>query len=35
MESLSFISKTSKNSGMMVEQRAQGIVLDLIVLSLN
>jgi hypothetical protein len=32
---LSFILKTSKNSRMMVEQRAQDIVLDMIVLSFN
>jgi hypothetical protein len=35
MESLSFILKTSKNSRMMIEQRARDIVLDLIVLSFN
>jgi hypothetical protein len=35
MESLSFILKTSKNFGMMVEQRARDKVLDLIVLSFN
>ena len=32
MESLSFIVKTCKNSGIMVEQRTWDIVLDLIVL---
>ena len=35
MESLSFILKTYKNSRIMVEQRTQDIVLDLIVLSFN
>ena len=35
MESLSFILKTCKNSGIMVEQRTWDIVLDLIVLSFN
>ena len=35
MESLTFILKTYKNSGTMVEQRTWGIVLDLIVPSFN
>ena len=35
MKALSFILKTYKNSGIMVEQRTWDIVLDLIVLSFN
>ena len=35
IEALSFILKTYKNSGIMVEQRTWDIVLDLIVLSFN
>ena len=35
VESLSFILKTYKNSGTMVERRTWDIVLDLIVLSFN